>query len=580
MRALLFIASMMLMVGVPGSADAAPPGSCSPWPQCRNGGDGSGDAAFFEACKDLTQWTVTGNWSASAGECSAKNTGAEHFMDTAANIDLSGVFEAHLSYEYRIENADPGEFLSISVSPDGGASFFDVNEYVGSESGTVSLNLADHVALTDQVRLRASCLVSANDEVCGWDNIKIETVASPPDALVVTIDTPQARTYGAADFPLTYEVTLGQMGTADYSLNGGALITMTADEGSSGTLHADVQVSLPDGSYTFQVFATDELGNTNDTQSVAFNVDNFAPAVAFDDPTPPDGSIQSEPNMSVSLSTHSGLDHYSFVDFDSDLFLWMKMEEVVDVDNVVRDSSVYGNHGVAEGDAFQNPNGRFGSAFEFDGINHGGGIPTDRIVIPGFQDRHPIFDSSFTVMAWARPDVSKKMVIVGTKSITALPGWHLRTSGGSPRLRIGVNTGYTSETAAIAQASDPMEAGVWVHVVGTYDSTVPSIQLYLDGVLIDTVTEGVSSAGYGNDLELAVAVPEDPQKAWDGLVDDVLIFNRALDANEIKALYDSTANRFQNDYQGLGSGLHEFVGHSVDAAGNGHQTEVRGVTIN
>ena len=303
----------------------------------------------------------------------------------------------------------------------------------------------------------------------------------------------------------------------------------------------------------------------------------MAPAVEFVDRTPPSGSTQSSPDIAVKLSTNSGSDHYAFVDFDSDLFLWIRMEEVDDYR--VIDSSSYDNDGIAEGDVFQNPNGKFGSAFEFDGINHGGGIPTDRIVIPGFQDRHPIFRTSFTAMAWARPDINEKMVIVGTKSITALPGWHLRTSGGNHRLRMGVNTGFTSETAAVAEARYPMVAGVWVHVVGTYDHTIPRIQLYLDGVLIDSTTDGVSSLGYENDRTLAVAVPEDPQKAWDGLVDEVMIFNRVLDANEIKALYDSSANQFQKSYLGLGSGAHEFVGYSINAAGNQNQTEVREVTI-
>lgn len=581
MRATFFIATVTLFICALSPAGAKPPNSCDPWPECKEADDGSGDAlALSETCKNLSQWTVTGNWSVSRGECSAKNTDVEHFMVTATDIDLSSALEAHLSYKFRIDNADFGEYMTISVSSDGGSTFTVVKEYFGSESGTVSLSLADYgVALTENIRLRASCLVSANNEVCGWDNIKIETVQNLPGELVVTINSPQAKTYGSADFPLTYNVSLSHIGIADYSMNGGPLIAMTGDEGSSGTVHTDVEESLPTGSYTFQVFATDDLENTNDTQSVVFTVDNQAPAVEFIDPTPPNGSAQNSSDIPVNLSTNSGSDHYSFVDFDNDLYLWMRMEEV-DEGNVVVDSSSYQNHGLAEGDAFQNPNGRFGSAFEFDGINHGGGIPTDRIVIPGFQDAHPIFDTSFTAMAWAKPDINEKMVIIGTKSITNLPGWHLRTSGGNHRLRMGVNTGYTTTTAASAETSDPMEPGVWVHVVGVYDHSVPSIQLYLDGELIDTTTDGVSALGYGNDLDLAVAVPEDPQKAWDGLVDEVLIFNRVLDANEIAALYDSTANQFHKDYLGLGSGVHEFVGYSVNSPGNMDQTEIRNVTIN
>jgi len=576
------LATAAMIMGVLGSADAAPPGSCDPWPECKDGGDGSGDTtAFSETCKNLNQWMVTGNWATSRGECSAKNTDTEHLMTTIADIDLSGAFEAQLSYKFHIKNADPGEFLRIFVSANGG-SYVKVKEYVGTESGTISLNLADYFdgLLPDNIRLRASCLVSAGGAICGWDNIKIETIMNPPGELVVTINSPQARTYGATAFPLTYEVELSHMGTVEYSLGGAAPIVMTPDEGGSGTVHTSVQAPLASGTYSFQAMAMDDFGNTNDTQTVEFTVDDQASAIEFVDPTPPNGSSQISSDIPVALATNSGLDHYSFVDFDSDLYLWLSMEKV-DGDYVI-DASSYGNDGFVEGDAFQNPNGIFGSSFEFDGINHGGDIPTDRIVIPGFQDMHPIFDTSFTVMAWARPDINEKMVIVGTKSITNLPGWHLRTSGGNHRLRMGVNTGYTNATAAYAETSDPMEAGVWVHVVGIYDHTEPSIHLYLDGAWVDTKTDTdvVVSTGYGNDLELAIAVPEDPQKAWDGLVDEVLIFNRVLDADEIKALYDSTANQFHNNYQGLDPGLHEFIGYSINAAGNINQTEVRTVTIN
>ncbi len=583
MRTFFFVAAVTLIIGVPSSADAGPPGSCVPWPGCKDGGDGSGDtAAFSENCKNLTQWAVTGNWATSRGECSAKNTDTEHLMTTATEIDLSGAFEAQLSYKFRIKNAGPGEYLKILVND--GSGFVEINEYVGTESGTISLNLADHVGLTENIRLRASCLVSAGDAICGWDNIKIETVMVPPAELAVTIVSPQARTYGTTDFPLIYEVELSHMGTVEYSLDGAPPVAMAPDEGGTGTVHTADQALLGNGDHSFRAFAMDDFSNVSNTQTVMFTVDDNAPAVEFIAPTPLNESFQDSPDIPVALATYSGLDHYSFVDFDSDLYLWLSMEDVKsDVEgDVVIDRSSYHNDGLAEGHAFQNPNGRFGAAFEFDGINHGGDIPTDRIVIPGFQDLYPIFDTSFTVMAWARPDINEKMVIVGTKSITNLPGWHLRTSGGNHRLRMGVNTGYTNATAVYAETSDPIQAGVWVHVVGIYDATEPSIHLYLDGAWVDTKTDtdGVVSTGYGNDLELAIAVPEDPQKAWDGLVDEVLIFNRVLDADEIKALYDSTANQFHNNYQGLDPGVHEFVGYSINAAGNKNQTEVTSVTTN
>ena len=73
--------------------------------------------------------------------------------------------------------------------------------------------------------------MSAGDAICGWDNIKIETVMGPPDELAVTINSPQVRTYGTTDFPLTYEVELSHMGTVEYSLDGAPPVAMAPDEG-------------------------------------------------------------------------------------------------------------------------------------------------------------------------------------------------------------------------------------------------------------------------------------------------------------------------------------------------------------
>ena len=577
MKSAAFIAALSLAIGIVGSVDAQKPGRCSPWPECKGEDDGSnGTATFFEACGDLGQWTVTGNWTTSRGECSAKNTDTEHFMTTTDNIDLSDKISATFSYDFHIDNADAGEYMRVFISYDGGSNFEKIAEYTGTQSGVANLTLVGS-DLTNAIKLRASCLVSDKNEDCNWDNIEIESVDDPAGPLLVTINSPLSKTYGLSDFPLTYIVELSNLGFVNYSLDSSLPIPMNGDEGEFGTTFTAVENSLQAGSHTFEVFASDTLGNTNDGESVVFNVDTTAPVVQFVPPTPADGSVQGGPDITVKLATSSGLDHYALVDFDQDLYLWLTMDDVLGI--TVFDSSSYQNDGMIEGDAFQNPGGRFGQAFEFDGINHGSGIPTDRILIPGFQDEHPIFDSSFTAMAWARPDVSKKMVILGTKSITALPGWHLRTSGGTPRLRMGVNTGFTSDTAASAQAIDPLVAGEWIHVVGVYDHTVPSIQLYLDGLLVASTTANVSPFGYGNDLELAVAVPEDPQKAWDGLVDEVLIFARALSATEISALYDSSAAQFQNDYTGLSPGLHKFTGYSVNSLGNQAQTEERSVTI-
>jgi len=127
---------------------------------------------------------------------------------------------------------------------------------LGSQSGQANINIGDHVDLTSQVKLRASCLVNVKNEDCNWDNINIESVDIPVEGLQVTINSPQATTYGLSDFPLTFDVGLSSYGDVEYTLDGGLNnIAMDGDDGEFGTMFTAIENSLPIGTYTFEVYA-------------------------------------------------------------------------------------------------------------------------------------------------------------------------------------------------------------------------------------------------------------------------------------------------------------------------------------
>ncbi|PIY81390.1 hypothetical protein COY79_02900, partial [Candidatus Pacearchaeota archaeon CG_4_10_14_0_8_um_filter_35_169] len=87
----------------------------------------------------------------------------------------------------------------------------------------------------------------------------------------VTITFPQNRTLYYSETPLNFSVTLNE--AADevwYTLDGGTNnVTMTTD-GAGGYSYNHTNTSLPDGSYTFNVYANDTSGNLNDTETVTF----------------------------------------------------------------------------------------------------------------------------------------------------------------------------------------------------------------------------------------------------------------------------------------------------------------------
>ncbi len=133
-------------------------------------------------------------------------------------------------------------------------------------------------------------------------------------------------------------------------------------------------------------------------------------------------------------------------------------------------------------------------------------------------------------------------------------------------------------------------AGVWYNVVGVYDGS--TLKLYVNGVEI------ASSALTGNLLSTSATWKMGRRGEgsglyyWNGVLDDVRIYNRALSATEVLNLYNDTSGVSQHILNGsmntqLTSGLvgmWDFNGPrlnsttSTDASGNGNNGALTGAT--
>ncbi|MCH7850522.1 MAG: LamG domain-containing protein, partial [Nanoarchaeota archaeon] len=533
---------------------------------------------LFDDCLNLDKWNnPSGGWVIAQGKCRNANTkGSIESLILLNSIDLTGVDWAEFSFDMDNAGLESGDYLRVYVnsSIESWQLLLDTNSNAAEFH---SFNIANSITMTTGFHVRFETLSNANNDKISIDNINITSFVSDIPVLDMTIVFPENKTYGSIAIPLNFNVTLNANGSVHYSLDGGVTnISMTGDEGNAfGTVFNAINTSISDGFYTFQAYGNDTSGSNNYFESVSFSIDATAPSVSFVPPT--SNGSQSNNNIYVNFSTISSRNHYSFVNFDNDLLLWLRMDEVSG--NTVIDLSGESNNGVIVGDAHQIQDGRFGAAFDFDGIPDGDS--TDAINLSGFQTKYPgVFNESFTAVAWIKANKVAKMAPFGTKGITNWPGWHFRT-GGTNRVKFGVNTGYddVSGTSASVETTDPIIANTWIHMVGIYDQTVPSISLYLNGILIGTRTANVSSTGYANDQWLAVASQEDPTKVWDGQIDEVMIFKRALTSSEVGSLYDATATQYEHNFTGLGNnGSYTFTGYAVDVLGNKNEIE-RTVTI-
>jgi hypothetical protein len=182
--------------------------------------------------------------------------------------------------------------------------------------------------------------------------------------------------------------------------------------------------------------------------------------------------------------------------------------------------------------------GKTGSAFSLGGVN-------DYIEVPDAPSLNPV--NALTVEAWYQPTISFKgngaNAIVDKGYASHSPPfyqYHLFVVG---------NQGWGSSSAAfgfwVAAGGNSYYAltpgtnwtpGFWYHLTGAYDGS--AVKIYVNGVLIASSPASGTMTDYGRPLRIGAFDNLSGSDSYTpGLVDEVAIYNRALTANEIAALY-------------------------------------------
>ena len=202
-------------------------------------------------------------------------------------------------------------------------------------------------------------------------------------------------------------------------------------------------------------------------------------------------------------------------------------------DGNANDASGNGNHGVVHGatltaDRFGNENG----AYRFDG--------NDWIEVESSSSLS-LLTSNMSLMTWVKIDSQSGWIPFLCKGRTARQfGLELGISGNG-EIRIFVNdfnsTGNGSQVETVAP-SGSITVGEWYHIAISY--TGEKLVSYINGVQAASID--VSDSFAQNDDSLYIGKdPPDATEYYRGELDDIRIYNRALSAAEVKALYDGTA---------------------------------------
>jgi len=195
------------------------------------------------------------------------------------------------------------------------------------------------------------------------------------------------------------------------------------------------------------------------------------------------------------------------------------------LENNADDASGNELHGVFMGDPNTGePNyveGQVGMALDLDGV--------DDYMDCGYDPLFDVTTNEITVSAWVTiGSNANQWAAIAAKGEYA---WRLGNASWDPRFHFGITIWSAPDTASIDGVT-AVAYDEWHHVAGVFDGA--NIMVYLDGAL-DVSAATTEPIGVNDKNMLIGNNPDDPVRYWDGLVDELKIYDRAL--SECELLY-------------------------------------------
>ncbi|MGD9696375.1 MAG: LamG-like jellyroll fold domain-containing protein [Thermoleophilia bacterium] len=286
--------------------------------------------------------------------------------------------------------------------------------------------------------------------------------------------------------------------------------------------------SIPDGTHTLRAVARDAEDNTTTSDPVSVTVAN-------------------EPDLPEGLVAAYGFDEGT--------------------GSVARDASGNGNTGAING-ATWTGSGKHGGALDFDGTND--------LVTVADDDSLDLTDG-LTFSAWVKPGTTSGWQTVGMKEESGSFAWALYGNTSSSKYQAELGTQVDDY---LTNGTPQLATGTWVHLAVTYDGS--TLRLFKDGIQ-------ASSVAASGDIRIsngALAIGGNTMwgEYFDGLIDDVRLYDHALTAGEITTDMNTPvpAGRVSTPTtEGLVAayGFDEGTGSVArDASGNGNTGAINGAT--
>jgi len=201
----------------------------------------------------------------------------------------------------------------------------------------------------------------------------------------------------------------------------------------------------------------------------------------------------------------------------------------------VQDNSIYNNFGTNSGATYNAIGGYDESgAYQFDGVN-------DNITVADSTSLRPV---SYTYSTWLKTSSTATMAVIDKYSGSSVAGNDLSRRGTGIAIVSG-KARLNSRNSLASMYLDSLNVvndNYWHHIVGTFDLSSTTSKIYVDGILQATN----DTYAYEPSTEpFMIGARYDTGIRFNGAIDQVQIWNRALSADEVLQLYNGTKNNAQ-----------------------------------
>ena len=114
-------------------------------------------------------------------------------------------------------------------------------------------------------------------------------------------------------------------------------------------------------------------------------------------------------------------------------------------------------------------------------------------------------------------------------------GWQFKTSPDTGPHTFGVGVAGATNTFAQRYSTTVRSLNVWYHVAGVYNASARTLDIYVNGVLNNGTLSGTIPASQINSAVNVNIGRRSGGFYFNGVIDDVRIYNRALSQAEIQA---------------------------------------------